>query len=479
MRGILRDLFKKIGLAVCILLFVILAGFFAITRGRADGADIPPPSPVLEEETASPPVSVESEEEPAEVSSGEETPPETPDGWQPPSPPRWFRSNAGGLALEAVPSRLAALRYQYALVIDYINPLELPETLSAFYQDSYEVEIRALYEKRQQTRKQWIFRDENGVVRLNAVFTAETEEPVLQGEGGGEQTSGNETLSAENEINHSTEEEAGAEQSADTENTVEETAAGETPEKPEAEKRRPSGFIEIFRGDSRLAEEYEFLRDSDEETKTDFFYQKDVLVKTESFLKKKHDGVEQNQKTHTDNYRYNRSGSLRSVERVYHTKADAPVRLSFPSRTLEAAANDSFFSNTADTAANAFGAAAVDEGYRLVFTTDARGRTLTQTLLDGEGNTVWSIENTWNGDRIASALKTEGDEKLLYEYEYDGEGNRIVERNYRNGILERLVRAEGGQEIEELYMDGLVILRAMWENGRKISEERIRKNMRM
>jgi hypothetical protein len=33
---------------------------------------------------------------------------------------------------------------------------------------------------------------------------------------------------------------------------------------------------------------------------------------------------------------------------------------------------------------------------------------------------------------------------------------------------------EGTREIEELYMDGVVVLQAVWEDGRKISETRMR-----
>jgi hypothetical protein len=34
---------------------------------------------------------------------------------------------------------------------------------------------------------------------------------------------------------------------------------------------------------------------------------------------------------------------------------------------------------------------------------------------------------------------------------------------------------DGSREVEELYMNGEVMLRALWEDGRKISEERVRR----
>jgi hypothetical protein len=40
--------------------------------------------------------------------------------------------------------------------------------------------------------------------------------------------------------------------------------------------------------------------------------------------------------------------------------------------------------------------------------------------------------------------------------------------------LERTVRRDGEQEIEELYMNGEVALRAVWIEGRKVSEEPVR-----
>jgi hypothetical protein len=72
-----------------------------------------------------------------------------------------------------------------------------------------------------------------------------------------------------------------------------------------------------------------------------------------------------------------------------------------------------------------------------------------------------------------SALWRSIDDERLIEFEYDNDGNRIVERNFRNGILERSVTAQNGMDIEEIFMNGRLVLRAFWEDGVKISEERI------
>lgn len=87
--------------------------------------------------------------------------------------------------------------------------------------------------------------------------------------------------------------------------------------------------------------------------------------------------------------------------------------------------------------------------YRTVIVTDEAGRILRQTI-------------------------TEGSNVKITEYEYNGAGDRIAQRDFNNGILERQVLINGNTEIEELFMNGVLVLRAHWENGRKISEERIR-----
>jgi len=61
------------------------------------------------------------------------------------------------------------------------------------------------------------------------------------------------------------------------------------------------------------------------------------------------------------------------------------------------------------------------------------------------------------------------------EYDYNAAGEIIAQRDYNNGILERQVLIQGRREVEELYINGVIVLRAIWENGVKISEERIPK----
>jgi YD repeat-containing protein len=378
--------------------------------------------------------------------------PEEPPEWI--HPARWFRSNAGGMTLEEIPSRLAALRNEYALVIDFIGPEELPGYLSPFFsrasrEERHYIEVRVLFRDREESRRQWIFRDHGGTTRLVAAFYAEQDNGAL--------------------------------------------AAAEA--RPSG---IPGGFIETYNANQQITAEYRFFDDG-EETRTFFLYRRDTLVKGEGWRKTKAADTEETEETegtattettekftqiYTDYFRYNRSQYLRSVERIYHElrrdgEETAPLRdpvlLAFPSRVLDAAADHNFIKNKPDPASEFFGDPVVESGYHLVFTTDERGRVMTQTMLDAEEKTLWLIENTWSAaGRIVSSRRTEGDDEKITEYEYDSNGNRMLERNINNGILERVVRSENGRDMEELYMNNAVVLRAVWEGGRKLSEERVR-----
>ena len=457
MRGNLRALLRKYGSLIFFLLFLFAAGFLITQEG---GESDEPPVPAEQEFALD-----EFAGEDLTGRFGAEAVPE----WTAPGPPRWFRSNAGGMALEEIPSRLAALRNEYVLVIDYINPNELPSFLTPFYQSSFTVEIRILYEQRAESRRQWLFRDHAGTTRLAAVFLGSPDAPdAEQAETEGETPDAQEPAEGEDPPPGGPLVAEAAEE-PDAAAPPDDAADDETP--PPA-RRVIEGFIELYNDMQQITAEYRFFDDG-EETLTGYFYNRNTLIKAEG--RRKTAGEKAYQAIYTDSYRYNRSFSLRSVERIYHEQAQAePVRLVFPARVLDAALEESFLSEKVVPASEFFGETYAQAGYRMEFVADERGRILTQTLLDTEDQEVWVITNTWSGDRIVSTLKITGEEEMLVEYEYDSEGNRIVERNIRNGVLERLVRSDGQKETEELYMNDVVILRAIWENGRKISEERVR-----
>jgi YD repeat-containing protein len=106
---------------------------------------------------------------------------------------------------------------------------------------------------------------------------------------------------------------------------------------------------------------------------------------------------------------------------------------------------------------------------------DERSRIIWERRTDEGGALLSETHTVWSENRIASVEIVVGAETRRTEYEYDAAGNRMMERNYRNGALERSVRRSGDEDTEELYSDGVPVLRAVWVGGRKVSERRLRK----
>ncbi|MDR3167715.1 MAG: hypothetical protein LBT93_07210 [Treponema sp.] len=367
----------------------------------------------------------------------------------------WFRSNAAGMALESSLSRFAALRNKYALSITAPEAAELPGYLQEFYDPSFRIELHTLYEEGTEFRRQWIFKDESGITRL--VSSGDIPPDPSDGEG---PAAGTEDAPAEAPPDSELEEEPGAEAS------VPEDGAG---------SEGISFFIEIYDENNLITEEYQFSGDGTEYI-TRYFYNDILLIRAETHLKQA-DPEGEGEKIEpltTDYYRYSRSKSLRAVERIYHQplpEDNYQVRLTFPGLVLDAAGVRDFVRP---------GTAYESEFLQDVFTeitgqinyvTDERGKVLVETISDEEGNPIGEIRNTWSGDRLVAVEWKSAEEERRSEYDFDEEGDRIAERNYRNGVLERVVRRENGRETEELYMNGEMILRAIWEEGRKISEE--------
>ena len=357
---------------------------------------------------------------------------------------RWFRSNAGGMALEEIPSRLVALRNRHALVLYYTGPHDLPDILLPFHNENLFIEVRVLYTDGEESRRQWIFRNASGASRLVAVFAREPEM----------------------ESNPNT----GYELTAH--NLYEEDENG----LPAVQVIHPNGFIEVFNDDDFIIQEYRFRSDGSI-TKTYFFYADGVVIRAETWRQTLHYDGPLLERFFTDYFRYNRERFLRSVERVYHDEqqieAGNAVMVAFPRHIQDIIGQTGFIEEKLSQVPQFFGSLAAEEGARAVFDTDVRSRVLSQTMLDEEGNLLWTIYNTWEGERIVSMRKLEGDNEFLTEFEYDADGSRILERNLRNGSLERVVRTDGSREIEELYLNDVLVLRAIWEYGRKISETRI------
>ncbi|MCL2765376.1 MAG: hypothetical protein FWD40_08890 [Treponema sp.] len=358
--------------------------------------------------------------------------------------PRWFISNAGGMILEEAQSRFVALRSEYALAIDSAQQDELPEILLPYFNDDFLIEVRMLYKNSEQIRTQWLFRDAKGNTRLNAVFL-EIEKTEEEPE-----------ITAEAEESESDEE-----------------------EQMQAVKEKElniKGFIDILDENANFLSEYRFFEDG-RVSKTDYEYKENLLISSAAMILE-NESDEDYIKTYTDNYRYNRSLTLRAIERIFYKDMqyetdDNILKITFPRRIMNAANDMDFISERLNLYPSFFGDIFIKNYFRMVFETDDRSRVLSQTLYDDEDEIIWIISNTWVNDRIASTVKKEGDSVLLAEFQYDSSGERILERNSRDGEVERIVRKEGDTEIEDLYMNNVVVLRAVWEDGKKVSETRM------
>jgi hypothetical protein len=169
---------------------------------------------------------------------------------------------------------------------------------------------------------------------------------------------------------------------------------------------------------------------------------------------------------------------LRAIERVYHSgfSGASQRRIPFPSISPISPKEPEFENPGVAHSSEFLDEVIIPPGGRSIYSTDTRGRVLSEKRMDENGGLLGELVNTWVGDRLISVSWKSGDEEWLIEYEYDERGNRILERNFNRGVLERVVRSDENREVEELFMDGRLVLRATWEGGRKISEERIRGN---
>ncbi|MDR3146884.1 MAG: hypothetical protein LBU00_00740 [Treponema sp.] len=373
------------------------------------------------------------------------------------------------MALERALSRIVALRQPYCLLIERLESRALPAVLAPYYREAWIVERRVLHRDGEEYRIQWILRDGAGVSRLVAVFNA------------------------------------GGEDSGD---------AGEAPlDGGESGATVPSGFIEIY-GVSGLIELERQLFDTGEETLVEYQYRQ-IPSGTRPFLIRADtrrtstdgEGNGYQEDLYTDYYRYTRNYSLRAIERIFHQAASeaggrssgelaigsnggaitadgsdaeaadsGPPRtaLRFPRRSLDSKDEESFVSPSVAYGSQFLEELQAEAPERVVYDTDARGRILGETRWGEDGELIAELQNEWSDNRLSRVVYTSGEDEMVTEYEYNADGDRITERNYRNGVLERVVHFSGDREDEELYMNGELILRAQWEGGRKIREERVR-----
>jgi hypothetical protein len=217
-------------------------------------------------------------------------------------------------------------------------------------------------------------------------------------------------------------------------------------------------FIEIFSADGFIVRSIQLGKES---SVTLYSYSGGLLLSAETRSGAK--------LLWTDKYRYTRSGKLRGVERDLQSGADL-VYLRFPPPPGDFISPEAPYEYTL--IMGALQDVFTVEAVKVVYSTDDQGRVLTETRYDGDGKIAGEISNTWTGGRISEIKWSSGTHSGRIELEYDG-SERIGEKDYRNGVLERTVRKDGDRETEELYINGKPVLRAVWEEGRKISEERL------
>jgi hypothetical protein len=341
----------------------------------------------------------------------------------------WYISNSAGMILEKTFSR-AALREPYALKIDHhqqdIIPVEISEYIDAStpVPQSFSAELHTLYENAEEINQRWILRYANGNSWI-VLSVAKTD--------------------------------------ADAENVADNGIASK-------------GFAEYYDESGLLIREDTFIEASVLSNRHS--YDDEILLQSETWQRPLEDSA-----IHlwSDVYHYARTGALRSIERIFYSEETetrfarfSPLGPDYENLSVRSSAptiSSDFISDIINL-----------PNANIEYVTDDEGRIIAEIYTDDEGNVIGELTNTWSeigsDDRLASiSWKAENDTRLI-EYEYDETGNRLIERNYRDGILERLVRIEEDGEVEELYLRGILSLRALWKDGQKISEEYFHQNPR-
>ncbi|MDR0644781.1 MAG: hypothetical protein LBG05_07745 [Treponema sp.] len=377
----------------------------------------------------------------------------------PPSWAVWYLSNSAGMAVSPAPSRLAALRNKNCLALAIVGADSLPPTLVPYYRSSLTIDFRMLFENGKPIREQWVFRDEKGrgLVIAAAVIGQDADPTIV--------------------------------------------------------------FIERYSENGSIEEERLF---DQKETHIKYSYKGQILVRTETRIwekreKEKPPVIAESQPeeiqaeapppefetvettVYTDYYRYSASNSLRAVERVFQKgkPESGQFLIAFPPLTLRQEIDHNFVQPASTNHSDFLAGDKPVSNVR--YTIDGRGRVLTETHHDENGSVLVEMKNTWGGGGI-SVIEQQFFENLQdvdleesaengedkpekrgevigekrVEYEYDSAGDRVLEKNYNNGALERTIRKNGNQEIEEIYLEGKVVLRSIWEGNKKIKEERVR-----
>ena len=323
---------------------------------------------------------------------------------------RWFVSNPSGQTIRGAFS-LAALREKYALSITDVEPARIPAEYRRHYTEGWAVELRTLYEEGGALRTQWVFLDERRITRFV-----------------GAKSSGG----------------AGFTERYDEAGLLTEESRYDAPVEEENDE-----------GEKVLKAATPFV--------ISYSYKDSFLVSARS-----NDWV--------DTYRYTRDNQIRLIDRRY--TADRTLsRITMPRNPRNAPLDDPTFVRPSSTYTSSFLADILSKpGMHVTYQLDDKGRIVTETRHNAEGDVTGTLVNNWEGDRITSIVWESGDDRRRVTFEHNSDGDRIKEQNYRNDVLEREVVSDGAdsnRETETLYIDGKPVLKAVWENGRKISEEQV------
>ncbi|GMO55592.1 MAG: hypothetical protein Ta2G_14870 [Termitinemataceae bacterium] len=399
---------------------------------------------------------------------------------------QWYISNAAGMTMEkSFPLR--ALRSKNAVAVKKITGDQLPKELRKYYLDPWQILLSILYENGKRVKTQWVFKDESDLSLFVASIGNDgagfiewyndegliVEEQRLEGDGSGffvsysykngfllkadayivaavivpqegEDQDGEGTKEGEGEAENEKVADVDADIVPDPEDDTQIAELLEPVEKASELAKKPQGPAKI----------------------PDFFVARSGREGPLAW---------------SDSYRYTRTATLRLIERnvsadqneesVYSSHL-ARFPRTVPLDVLGEGSNATISSTPLD--ASFLQDITLDQSAKIIYKTDHKRRVLTETRTNEEGEIIGELVYNWEGDKLGSVeWKATGDERRV-EYAYNRKGERIDEKDYRNGVLERSVVVVENQEIETLYIDGDEVLRAVWEDGRKISEERLR-----
>jgi hypothetical protein len=424
-----------------------------------------------------------------------------------PSDIEWYTANGSGMLLEKV-DRVRALRFAYAVSVQNLKPENAPKGLRRFYTTPWRIECRVLYEKARRVRTQWIFKDTGGTTYLIAVISNDgsgfiewhdgngyvVEEQRLAADGSGFFISYTyrETylLKADVYLIEAAVPSGGAQTGAAdgaAQNAPKQTAPSNAPASGAANNGAQTALSDASADDAadgtaQTGAVQDALSDAppdDAEPPPPQISEAERVRNPEGPMAFPENFIaasgRERGRAWTDNYRYTRDLSLRAIERVYYDPkaAEKAQRVLFPRFVLGSSVDKDFVRPGASLASEFLKDVYDETPASITYLTDDKRRILSETRKDETGEIIGEISYEWDNNRVTSIVWKSKDDERKIEFLYNGKGERISEKDYRNSALERMVTVNGDTEIEELYLENNVALRAVWKDGKKISEERI------